>query len=110
MKKIQLTIYMLLLFVFVANAQKSITEKNKLIEKAEKLLNDYKQYASFSQLDKNGFSNVTASQFKLLFTDKAEVFDNLVTGFFDNELEFPRNIRLKKLLKSYFNCTRCFKS
>ena len=95
MKKIQLTIYILLLFVFVANAQKSITEKNKLIEKAEKLLNDYKQCASFSQLDKNGFSNETASKFKLLFTDKAEVFDNLVTGYFDNELEFPKNIRLK---------------
>ena len=95
MKKIKLTFFLVLLSAFVSNAQKSISEKNKLIEKAEKLLSDYKQYASFSQLDKNGFSDETASKFKLLFTNKAEVFDNLVTGYFDNELEFPRNIRLK---------------
>jgi hypothetical protein len=95
MKKNYIFIFILLIGFIKAQAQKSISEKNALIEKTEKLLSDFKQYASFTQMDKNGFSDATALKFKELFTEKALVFDNLVTGYFDKELSFPQNIRLK---------------
>jgi hypothetical protein len=95
MKTKYLIVLILLIAISNVNAQKSIVEKSLLIEKTEKLLSDYKEYSSFTQMDKSGFSEATATKFRDLFTEKALVFDNLVTGYFDNEKNFPQNIRLK---------------